>query len=391
MAFVYAAPCMLTPDHSILVDSAPTTGRVAPGRFTPSVRSLVVVGASVPWSSSYSRLALLGAVYKEEPLTTPLFSRSSVMLAYVGIDVSKSDWAICAIDQDASVLGRNKLPNSARGEKKVVRWILGFEVAIVVVEATGGYERRLVEALTSAGIPVAVVNPYRVRLLAKALGILAKNDPIDAFVIARFAQVANPPARCPVSEAHKQLAELVARAEALRTQIHAESNRLEHASKAVAASVTRVCGYLKKELARVEKLIDQAVKADAELTRKTAALESIKGIGRQTAVGLLAQLPELGTVGRKQIAALCGLAPYTRESGKWKGKRFVSGGRKKARRLLYMPALTAARHHPRLAEIYQSLIDREKPPKVAITAIMRRLIIMANAMVRDVEKQHGAA
>jgi len=312
------------------------------------------------------------------------------MLTFIGIDVSKTELEICATETDESVPSYCKVSNSKKGASELIDWLKQFKVSLVVIEATGGYERLVRKALESASISVAVVNPVRVRSFAKGVGQLAKTDRIDAQILSRFARVVRPKPSCRASESQELLSELNSHATFLRKQIQAAKNRAELSSKFVKKAIERTCKSLERELVKVNEEIARVVKADSNLERKVKALEEIKGVGWQTAVGLLGSLPELGTINRKQIAALCGLAPYTRESGKWKGKRFISGGRKEARRILYMPALTAARSNEKLAAFYQSLVSRGKPAKVALTAVMRRLVVIANAVIRDLMRKETA-
>ncbi len=298
---------------------------------------------------------------------------------FVGIDVSKARLDLARQDGGRAP----PLPNTPDGHARLVELLAGWGPALVTVEATGGYERDLVMALQGAGIPVAVVNPRQVRDFARATGRLAKTDALDAALLARFAQSLRPPASPPVPEAERRLAALVARRRQLVDMGAQERNRLEQARGTARASVERVLGLLQAELAGIDREIAGMVAADAELCGRAALLESVKGVGRRIAAVLLAELPELGRVEHKQIAALVGVAPMNRDSGTRHGSQHITGGRLGVRCALYMAALVAVRHNPPLRAYYKRLRDAGKPAKVALVAVMHKLVIILNAIVRD--------
>jgi len=298
---------------------------------------------------------------------------------FIGIDVSKNKVDVGSACGKLELQGVNPLQAAEALEQ--------YPVQLVVVEATGGYERPVVEALQAKDIPVAIVNPRQARDFAKALGKLAKTDRIDALVLAQFAEKCRPRASVPVSIQMKRLQDLVARRRQLQQALTAEKNRRHQAIDAgVLASVQEVIKALDKSLKEVTSAITLLLRRYTRWRNKQLLLQSIKGIGPVTAATLIAELPELGRVGRKQIASLAGLAPRDRQSGQWRGKSFCSGGRKSVRTALYMATLTAVRHYAPLKAFYQKLVKAGKPPKVALTAAMRRLLVILNAMARDARK-----
>jgi transposase len=252
------------------------------------------------------------------------------------------------------------------------------------VEATGGYETVVAATLAAAGLPVVVLNPAQVRHFANALGKRAKTDPIDAAVIAHFIKATAPAIRPLPDEETRLLADLVARRRQIIAMIVAERLRLKRAAnKRLIKSITRLLAALQKELSDLESGIDEAIKASPLWKAKEDLLVSIPSIGPATARTLIAELPELGTLDRRQIAALVGLAPWTRQSGKWKGKSVIGGGRASVRSALYMAALVASRYNPVLKEVYQRLLAAGKAKKVALIAVARKLLITCNAILRS--------
>jgi transposase len=298
---------------------------------------------------------------------------------FIGIDVSKTKVDVASACGKLELQGVNPLLAATALDRHPVQ--------LVVVEATGGYERPVVEALQARDIPVAIVNPRQARDFAKALGKLAKTDRIDALVLAQFADKCRPRASAPLNIQMKRLQDLVARRRQLQQVLTAEKNRRHQAIDAgVLASVQEVIKALNKSLKEVTAAIMLLLKHYAGWRNKQLLLQSIKGIGPVTAATLIAELPELGRVGRKQIASLAGLAPHDRQSGQWKGKAFCYGGRKSVRTALYMATLTAVRRYAPLKAFYQKLVKAGKPKKVALTAAMRRLLVILNAMARDARK-----
>jgi transposase len=256
-------------------------------------------------------------------------------------------------------------------------------LALIAVEATGGFEGVVVGHLAEAGLPVAVVNPERVRAFAQAEGLRAKTDAIDAGLIARFAQAMRPPLR-PLADAETQkLADLIARRRQIVVMLTAERQRLKRASEERArASLARLIKALERELAVCDADIGDAVRQMPLWRHHDELLQSVPGIGPTVARTLIAEMPELGRLDRKQIAALAGLAPFTRQSGKWRGKSFIGGGRSAVRAALFIAATVAARHNPPVKAMFTRLITKGKPWKLAITACARKLLTILNAIIR---------
>jgi transposase len=297
----------------------------------------------------------------------------------VGIDISKNSLDVHVLPAGNS----SSVDNKTKGHQELIRRLPEPRTCLVVVEATGGYERQLVAELAAAGHCVAVANPRQVRDFAKAHGILAKTDRIDARVIARFGAEVHPRPLAEVRENLDELGQLVTRRRQLVNLRTAENNRKETiSSKDVRKSIQLVVDTLNKEIKRVEKRILALVHSDDEWKGKADLLQSTPSVGKTTAATLLADLPELGTLNRQQIAALVGIAPLNRDSGKFRGKRSVWGGRASVRCALYMAVLSAKQHNPSIRAFAQRLEAQGKKPKVVITACMRKLLIILNAMVK---------
>jgi transposase len=253
---------------------------------------------------------------------------------------------------------------------------------LVVLEATGGYEVAVTAALGTAGVPVAVVNPRQVREFARGIGQLAKTDALDAAVLARFAEVVHPTPR-PLPEAQAQeLSALLTRRRQLLAMLIAERQRLATALLAVRPHISRHIRFLEAELADLDRQLRDAVQASPLWREQEDLLRSTPGIGPTTALALLAEVPELGQLTRKKIAALVGVAPFPCDSGKLRGRRIIWGGRARVRTALYMATLVATRHNPLIRAFYQRLCAAGKPKKVALVACMRKLLTILNAMVR---------
>jgi transposase len=298
---------------------------------------------------------------------------------FVGIDVAK-DWF------DVAVLGKKgtrQFASTKRGITELAKWMRTLHPNLIVVEATGGYEEALVLALFEAGLPVALVSPQRVRQYARAKGRLAKTDQLDAQILAEYGKAIQPRLFVGKSEERKRLSALVARRNQLNDMLQAEKNRLRTSSLEVKNSLKRVLACLKAEMQEVEQEIRQVLKAHEELGEQEKLLRTAKSIGPVTAATLLADLPELGQLDRQEIAALVGVAPMNSDTGKKRGYRKTKGGRPAVRRTLYMAALTGVCHNPILKPHYEQLVKRGKEKKVAITACMRKLLTILNAMMRD--------
>ena len=248
----------------------------------------------------------------------------------------------------------------------------------VVLEASGGYERAVVTAL--ADLPVVVVNPRQVRDFARALGTLAKTDQLDARVLARFAAEVRPPRRPPLSKAERRLQTLGRRRHQLVTARVTEQQQRRHLAPDELAGSDALLAVLTRLIQQADRALAAVVQAEPTLRPRATWLQSIPGIGPVTAATLLAELPELGRCSRRQVAALVGVAPFNRDSGAWRGRRSIWGGRARVRAALYMATLTAVRHHPRLRASYQRLLAAGKPPKVALTACLRKLLVLCNTL-----------
>lgn len=298
----------------------------------------------------------------------------------IGIDVAKDSF------QAANAPGTDNISFAydAAGIKTLLEWLDGLAVEIIVLEATGGYQRRLVAALTGAQYTVVVANPRQVRDYAKAKGLLAKSDPLDAALLADFAATIKPQVRPLPSASQQRLTDLVARRTqliAMRTQ---EQNRLgQVADPDLTKSLKRSLRQLEKEILKIEELIERTLEACPEHAAKAAELEKNKGVGRTSSIALVATLPEIGTLNRREIVALAGLAPFNYDSGKFSGGRSIWGGRAAVRNVLYMVALSAIRCEDDMRRFYQSLLQKGKKKKVALTAVMRRMLVRLNARVRD--------
>jgi transposase len=298
---------------------------------------------------------------------------------YVGIDVSKDRL-------DVAFWGEKKcleFSNSKKGIAKLVKQMLVLKPQLLVVEATGGYEEAVVAGLFEAGLPVALVSPQRVRQYARAKGLLAKTDRLDARILADYGKQIQPRLFVGKSAEQRRLSVLVGRRKQLNEMIQAEKNRLRTRDMSLQRSLERVITCLQAELDSVDQEIEQFLYQHRVLAEQEKLLRTAKSVGRVTAATLLADLPELGQLDRKEIAALVGVAPMNRDSGRKRGYRKTQGGRPEVRSALYMSALTGIRYNPILKAQYQQLVKRGKEKKVAITACMRKMLTILNAMMRD--------
>lgn len=298
-----------------------------------------------------------------------------------GIDVSKLHLDVCVGTT------QKRVANDADGWSELTAILLAAQVDLVVLEATGGYERGLVCALQSAGVCVARVNPRQARDFAKSMGVLAKTDQVDARVLRDFADVLSRHAdrhkfvTPMLDQARQVLAELMTRRRQLVDMRVAEHNRLEHAGPRAARSITSVLKLLDKQIAAVDAHIDDHM--DQHFKTQRQLLDTVKGVGPVTILTLTAALPELGRLGRRQIAKLVGVAPLADDSGGRSGKRRTWGGRSEVRSVVYMAAIVAMRHNEVIRTFYERLVHAGKPKKVAIVACMRKLLTILNAMLRD--------
>lgn len=299
--------------------------------------------------------------------------------SFVGIDVSKAELDVYVRPDDIHWT----VHNDAEGRTRLVTDLSAIAPTLIVLEATGGLERPAAYALVGAGLPAVVVNPKRTRDFARSLGILAKTDRLDARVLARFADSVRPERRDLPDQDAQDLSAKLSRRRQLIDMLTAERNRLHTALSAIEDSIRAHIAWMQDEIAALEKELDALIQANVQWRAQVKQLAAVKGVGRITAYTLTADLPELGQLNRKQIAALVGVAPLNRDSGKRRGKRFVQGGRAAVRTALYMAALSASRFNPVIKAFYQRLTDAGKPKKVALTACMRKLVTILNAMVKN--------
>ena len=301
----------------------------------------------------------------------------------IGIDVAKDTFQAA----DSTRQDNISFAYDAAGIKALLQWLDRFSVELIVLEATGGYQRRLVTALAEHQLPVVVANPRQVRDFAKAKNILAKSDRIDASVIADFAAVIKPKIRPLPDESQQHLTDLVARRNQLMGMKTQEKNRLaQRPGKLLTKSLERSIRTLEKEIGKIETLIEKALAACPELSFKAAELDKAAGVGKTSSIALVATMPEIGTLNRREVVALAGLAPFDFDSGKFKGQRHIWGGRAAARQVLYMVALSAIKWDDAMKTFYENLLQRNKKKKVALTAVMRRILVRLNAKVRDALK-----
>jgi transposase len=302
----------------------------------------------------------------------------------IGIDVGKAKL-------DVGLTTEKKVrdwTNDEAGRAELSDWVMAQGASLVVVEASGGYEAALVSELVGRGQAVALVNPTRVRAFARAEGSLAKTDKIDARLIARFGATMKPQARARREEDQVALNEQITRRRQLVLMLTAEKNRLHTASAVMQAHIANHITWLQAEIEALEAQISQAIKAKPTWAETAKRVDSVPGIGFITAATLVADLPELGQLNRQKIAALVGVAPFNHDSGKHRGKRRIFGGRASVRSVLSMATLSAIRHNPVIKAFYQRLLDNGKLKKVALTACMRKLLVIINTMIKTGQDWH---
>jgi transposase len=297
----------------------------------------------------------------------------------VGIDVSKDLLDIATLDQEPPW----SVDNDESGIRSLVKKIQPLRPHLIVLEATGGIETAVAAALAAAHLPVAVVNPRQVRDFAKSKGILAKTDRIDARVLAMFGEAVKPPVRALKDEQVQQLGALVTRRRQIVDMLTAEKNRHSQAPISVRKDIKAHITWLEQRLNDIETDLQKAVKESPIWREKDILLQSAPGVGPVLSCSLLARLPELGSLNRKKIASLAGLAPFNRDSGRWRGKRSIWGGRGDVRSVLYMATLTGIRWNSTIRDFYSRLVAAGKEHKVAMTACMRKLLTILNAMVKN--------
>ena len=298
----------------------------------------------------------------------------------VGIDTSKA-WLDGHVLPDERYL---RVPNTAEGIRKLKRWIAGFDPALVVIEATGKWHRQVQRSLYASNIPITVADPYRVRMFAKARGILAKTDRIDARVLALFGLMMSPQLRAPAPEAMDELKEIVvARESAVAEQTSLKNQLAAGTCTFIKRHLQRRIARLRKDIEALEREILKRIRVDEGLAGRYAILTSIPSFGFVVAATLLVCLPELGDCNAKEVAMLTGLAPIANDSGERKGVRIVRGGRPALRRILYLAAVSATRSNPDGKAFYRRLTTAGKPAKVALIALARKLVILANALITE--------
>ena len=347
----------------------------------PVARS-IILGSSRPFDSKipaglmrFSPNSRLGRCFGKPASARKGKLMESVM---IGIDVAKDELQV------ATPNGASSWPNDPDGHRRLIDELAQWSLEAIVLEATGGYERAVVAELAAAGLPVVVVNPRQVRDFARATGRLAKTDAIDARVLAEFGRAVRPERRPLASDQQQQLQAQLARRRQLVQMLTAESNRLQQATdKLVRQSIQAVRDTLSKQLVALDAELQHVIQQTPAWREREILLRSVPGVGPQTALALLAELPELGTCSRQQIAALVGLAPLNRDSGRHRGQRTIWGGRATVRSALYMATLVATRYNPVIKAYYQHLQTLGKRKKVALVASMRKLLTMLNAILRE--------
>lgn len=297
----------------------------------------------------------------------------------IGIDVAKYtlEWSLGAEGKIRHTR------NEPRPISALARRLMALDPERIVVESTGGYERRLVAKLAEVGLPVVVVNPRRVRSFGQGMGILAKTDAIDARLLALFGEKVEPPIRPIQQGTDRLLADLVARRRQIVSLIVAEKNRRETACEPVRRSIAVVLRMLEGHLRELEERIEKHLLEDTDRAELAELLQTVPGVGPAVARTLLVDLPELGHLGRREVASLVGVAPFARDSGTVRGVRRIRGGRASVRTVLYLAAMTGARFNPVLRDLYERLRKAGKPPKLAFVAVARKLLTILNAIARD--------
>jgi transposase len=298
---------------------------------------------------------------------------------FVGIDISKDRLDVAVLGQKTSL----QFANTKKGIAQCIRWLRPWQPKLIVVEATGGYEEGLVLALFEAGLPVALVSPQRVRQYARAKGLLAKTDQLDAENLAEYGKTIQPRLFVAKGEDRRRLSALVDRRNQVSEMLKAEKNRLRTIHVDLRTSLNAVIACLQGQMQKLDEQIRQFMEEHEEFREQEKLLRTAKSVGRVTAATLLADLPELGQLDRKQIAALVGVAPMNQDSGRKRGYRRTKGGRPEVRNVLYMSTLSAIRYNPIAKAQYDRLVKRGKEKKVAITACMRKMLTILNAMMRD--------
>jgi transposase len=299
-------------------------------------------------------------------------------LVYIGVDIAKSHLDAAMGNE------KRRFSNDTIGHRELIKWVKQVKAPVqVICESSGGYERALVQALARAGAQISLVQANRVRQFARAAGILAKTDRIDAEVLCEFGKVMQPQTVTAATLEQEHLRELESQRRHLTHLLVMEQNRAARVSDASVVRLNRsLIKQIKKQIEKLDLLIKEHIEQSPRLSAKAEKLISIKGVGLRTAALLLAQMPELGQLNRREVAALVGVAPFNRDSGRMRGKRAIYGGRRSVRHGLYMAALVAARHNPVRRQFYLRLRAAGKPAKLALTATMRKLLIVLNSALK---------
>ena len=311
--------------------------------------------------------------------------KDNTLARFIGIDVSKQWLDVATLPERET----RRFSNDGAGQEQLGAWLIQLAPELIVMEATGGFETRVATALAAEGLALAVVNPRHVRDFARAFGILAKTDRIDASVLAAFAEKVHPPVRPLPDEDRRELIDLVDRRRQLVTMRAEEKTRLSQATASARQDIKEHIEWLDERLRRLDIDLTAKLRSSSLWKAKEEILISVPGVGRVTVLTLLARLPELGALNRRAIAALTGVAPFARDSGQHRGRRMIWGGRADVRSVLYMAAVTAARINPVIKSFYLRLKQAGKPAKVALTACMRKLLTILNTMLRTNQSWHA--
>ena len=311
--------------------------------------------------------------------------KDNTVARFIGIDVSKQWLDVATLPERET----RRFSNDGAGQEQLGAWLIQLAPELIVMEATGGFETRVATALAAEGLALAVVNPRHVRDFARAFGILAKTDRIDASVLAAFAEKVHPPVRPLPDEDRRELIDLVDRRRQLVTMRAEEKTRLSQATASARQDIKEHIEWLDERLRRLDIDLTAKLRSSSLWKAKEELLISVPGVGRVTVFTLLARLPELGALNRRAIAALTGVAPFARDSGQHRGRRMIWGGRADVRSVLYMAAVSAARINPVIKSFYLRLKQAGKPAKVALTACMRKLLTILNTMLRTNQSWHA--
>ncbi len=311
-------------------------------------------------------------------------SKQNSPTAAIGIDVSKGHCDVCFLDEKEDIKHQGQYPEEKY--KALVKKIAKAKPQIVILEATGGYERSLAALLLASAVPHRVVNPLRARQFAQAIGLLGKTDSIDARMLALYAlRNKLEPAAVPNAKTQEMRALLERRRQLVALRVSEKNRQHLEANKTAAKSIQSLLSFLTEEIEALDKALDEIVGGDDDFRHKSEILTSVPGVGEQTARTLIGAMPELGSISRGEAAALAGLAPFAHDSGKLRGRRMIRGGRAHVRQSLYMAAVSAIRYNPQIKALYERLVCAGKAKKLALTACMRKLLLLLNALLKKDE------